>query len=108
MSGGLRVEATQPDRVHLELGRQQIAHLSGLLVATLGEVLHVFTPLRGRPQPHAPSRPKVTVSAIQPLIIGCGTAKINEARWIGAASMISLNATLPRRGPTGRPNRATP
>jgi hypothetical protein len=78
MAGRLRVEATKPDRVHLQLGRQQIAHLAGLLIATLGEVLHVFSPLRGRPQPRAPSRPKVTVSAIQPLIIGCGTAKINE------------------------------
>src|SRR6266567_5977606 len=60
----LRVQATQPDRMHLELGGQQIPDLAGLLIATLGEVLHVFSPLRGRPQPHAPGRPKVTVSAI--------------------------------------------
>src|SRR5437773_7481066 len=60
----LRVEATQPDRMHLELGRQQIPDLAGLLIATLSEVLHVFSPLRGRPQPRAPGRPKVTVSAI--------------------------------------------
>ncbi len=47
MAGSLRVEATQPDRMHFELGRQQIANLAGLLVATLSEVLHVFSPLRG-------------------------------------------------------------
>jgi hypothetical protein len=64
--------------VHLELGRQQIANLAGFLIATLSEVLHVFSPLRGpRPTTRAAS-PKVTVSAIQPLIIGRGTAKINE------------------------------
>jgi hypothetical protein len=31
--------------VHLELGRQQIADLTGLLIATLGEVLHPLFPL---------------------------------------------------------------
>src|SRR5205814_5645792 len=77
MAGRLGVEATQPDRVHLELGRQQIADLAGLLIATLGEVLHVFSPLRGsRPATRAAS-PKVTVSAIQPLIIGRRPTKCN-------------------------------
>jgi hypothetical protein len=33
--------------MHLELGRQQISDLAGLLIATLSEVLHVFSPLRG-------------------------------------------------------------
>jgi hypothetical protein len=33
--------------MHLELGRQQIANFAGLLIATLSEVLHVFSPLRG-------------------------------------------------------------
>src|SRR5438132_12335278 len=50
----LRVEATQPDRMHLELGGQQISDLAGLLVATLSEVLHDFSPLRGS---HPATRP---------------------------------------------------
>jgi hypothetical protein len=33
--------------MHLELGRKQITDLAGLLIATLSEVLHVFSPLRG-------------------------------------------------------------
>jgi hypothetical protein len=40
--------------MHLELGRQQIADLAGLFVATLSEVLHVFSPLRGPALPRAP------------------------------------------------------
>src|SRR5438128_302490 len=56
MSGRLRVEAAQPDRMHFELGRQQIPDLAGLFVATLSEVLHVFSPLRGsRPATRATS-----------------------------------------------------
>jgi hypothetical protein len=78
VAGCLRIETSQPDRMHLEFGRQQIADLAGLLIATLGEVLHVFSPLRdSRPATRA-APPKVTVSAIQPLIIGRRTAKINE------------------------------
>src|SRR6266566_3162987 len=74
----LRVEAAQPDRMHLELRGQQISDLAGLLIATLSEVLHAFSPLRGsRLGPHALRPLKVTVSAIQPLIIGRRTAKIN-------------------------------
>ena len=44
MASRLRVQAAQPDRVHLELGRQQIADLAGLLIATFGEVLHRLFP----------------------------------------------------------------
>src|SRR5206468_2250319 len=40
----LRVEAAQPDRMHLELGGQQISDLAGLFIATLTEVLHGFSP----------------------------------------------------------------
>ncbi len=47
MPSRLGIEAAQPDRMHLELGRQQIPNLAGLLVTTLSEVLHVFSPLRG-------------------------------------------------------------
>ena len=49
MAGRLRIEAAQPDRVHFELGREQVADLPGLLIATFGEVLHLFSPLRGVP-----------------------------------------------------------
>src|SRR5438132_274991 len=56
MSRRLRVEAAQPDRMHLELGGQQISDLARLFVATLSEVLHGFSPLRGsRPATRATS-----------------------------------------------------
>jgi len=45
MAGRLGVEAAEPDRVHLELGRQQIADLAGFLIATFGEVLQTSFPL---------------------------------------------------------------
>ena len=45
MAGGLSVEAPKPDRVHLELGRQQISNLPGLLITTFGEVLQTSFPL---------------------------------------------------------------
>jgi len=44
--------------VHLELGRQQIADFAGLLIATLGEVLHRIYPFAWRPQPRAPRLPR--------------------------------------------------
>ena len=50
MPGRLGIESTQPDRVHLELGGQQIADLAGLLVAAISEVLHPLSPLRGVPR----------------------------------------------------------
>ena len=57
MAGRLGVETAQPDRMHLELGGQQIADLPGFLVATLGEVLHPLFPFAWRPQPPAPRLP---------------------------------------------------
>ena len=57
MAGGLGVEPAEPDRVHLELGRQQIPDLAGLLIATFGEVLHRVLPFARRPQPRAPRPP---------------------------------------------------
>ena len=64
MPRGLGIEATQPDRVHLELGGQQITDLAGLLIATISEVLHRLFPFPWRPQPRAPDpAPAVTLSA---------------------------------------------
>src|ERR1700687_3707225 len=79
MAGCLGIEATQPDRVHLELGGQQITDLPGLLIATLGEVLHPFSPLRGVPGHARPVRHKVTVSAKSPANLLPALAKIKEA-----------------------------
>lgn len=55
MARRLGVEAAQPDWVHLELRRQQVADLAGLFVASIGEVLHRLSPLRS---PGAACRPK--------------------------------------------------
>src|SRR5438132_10905118 len=91
----LRVEATQPDRMHLELGRQQISDLAGLLIATLSEVLHVFSPLRGRPQPRAPRRPKVTVSAISAANYWAWLGKNQSRRsWQARRACCMLSSTL--------------
>jgi hypothetical protein len=79
MARRLRVEAAQPDRVHLELGGQQITDLAGLLVASLGEVLHRLFPFAWpRPATRAPSPFKVTVSANSAATVLRALAKINE------------------------------
>jgi hypothetical protein len=66
--------------MHLELGRQQVTDLTGLLIATLGEVLHPLFPFAWRPQPRAPRPPsQVTVSANSAANVLPAPAKINEA-----------------------------
>ena len=57
MPGGLGIEPAEPDRMHLELGRQQIPDLAGLLIATFGEVLQTSFPFARRPRPRAPRSP---------------------------------------------------
>jgi len=78
----LGIEPTQPDRVHLEFGRQQVTDLTGLLIATLGEVLHPLFPFAWRPQPRAPVRLKVTVSAKSAANVLPALAKINDHQLV--------------------------